>query len=69
MFYIREKQLMVTKSAWCEMDYLGLPIQRIISIIEEGSGNLRAQKLGNGWRRAGLPGNSSSSDTSSYRIS
>jgi hypothetical protein len=46
MFYIREKQLMVTKSAWREMDCLGLPIQRIISIIEEGRRELEGPKAG-----------------------
>ncbi len=46
MFYIDRKHLIVTKSAWREMDRLKLSIQRVISIIEEGRRKLESPKAG-----------------------
>ena len=46
MFYTKRRPLIVTKSAWREVDRLGLSIQRVISIIEEGKRKLEAPKAG-----------------------
>ena len=46
MFYEEKRPLMVTKSARREMDRLGLSVQRVISIIEEGRRKLEAPKAG-----------------------
>ncbi len=46
MFYARRRPLIVTKSAWREMDRLKLSIQRVISIIEEGRRKLESPKAG-----------------------
>ena len=46
MFYVKGKHLVITKSAWREMDRLKLSIQKVISIIEEGRRKLESPKAG-----------------------
>jgi len=46
MFNIRGKRLVITKSAWREMDELGLSVQKVIQIIEEGVRKLEGPKAG-----------------------
>ncbi len=46
MLYTREKRLVITKSAWREMDHLGMSIQRLITAIEDGERKLESQRAG-----------------------
>lgn len=43
MFTAR-KRLVVTKSAWREMDHIGLSVPRLVAIIEEGKRRLESRK-------------------------
>jgi len=44
MLYIKGKRLVITESAWREMDYLGMSTQRLITAIEKGKRKLESRK-------------------------
>lgn len=46
MFNTKGKQLVITKSAWREMDQLGISVQRLRTAIEEGTRKLESRKAG-----------------------
>jgi len=46
MLYIKGKRLVITESAWREMDHLGMSTQRLITAIEEGKRKLESRKTG-----------------------
>jgi len=48
MLYIKGKRLVITESAWREMDHLGMSTQRLITAIEEGKRKLESRKTGKG---------------------
>jgi hypothetical protein len=44
MFYVKGQPLTITKSAWREIDSLGLQIQKVIWIIDQGRRKLESPK-------------------------
>jgi len=46
MLYMKEKRLVITKSARREMDHLGMPVQRLSRAIEEGKRKLESRRTG-----------------------
>lgn len=46
MLYTKGKRLIITKSAWREMDQLGMSVQKLISAIEEGERMLESKRAG-----------------------
>ncbi|MEW6222262.1 MAG: hypothetical protein AB1476_02925 [Candidatus Hadarchaeota archaeon] len=53
MLYTKRKRLVITKSAWREMDHLGMSVQRLAAAIDDERKNSRAEGPGSGWRRTG----------------
>lgn len=46
MLYLGRKRLIITKSAYREMNQLNMPVQRLISAIEEGERVLESKRTG-----------------------
>lgn len=45
MLYTK-KRLVITKSAWREMNHLGMSVQRLVTAIEEGKRKLEGRRAG-----------------------
>jgi hypothetical protein len=46
MLYIKKKHLVITKSAWREMDHLGMSVQRLITALKDGERKLESRRTG-----------------------
>ena len=46
MLYIKGKRLVITESAWHEMDHLGLSVERLITAIEDGKRKIESRRAG-----------------------
>jgi len=44
MLYTKGKRLVITESAWREMDHLGMSTQKLITAMEEGKRKLESRK-------------------------